>query len=132
MFFLKTSPLSTSLLKGKRFISLLIALSTLLFYHQAYAADVIRIGSKRFTENQILATLTANVMRQHGYTVDVLYNIGTNHSPRSMLLEGKIDLYWEYTGTAYKLYLHGNDENIQNNPGKLYQYVKNADKNNGG
>lgn len=58
------------------------------------------IGSKDFTESVILAEMLAQMLEKRGIAVERIYELGGN-VPHDSLLSGKIDVYPEYTGTAY-------------------------------
>ncbi|MBL0085784.1 MAG: ABC transporter permease subunit [Ideonella sp.] len=62
------------------------------------ASDVLRIGSKRFTEAYILAEVLAQTARPHA-TVEVQSGLGNTAIVYAALRAGSIDLYPEYTGT---------------------------------
>jgi osmoprotectant transport system permease protein len=58
------------------------------------------VGSKDFTESAILAEIVAQMLEARGVTVERKFELGGN-LPHDALLSGNIDLYPEYTGTAY-------------------------------
>ena len=63
--------------------------------------EVIVVGSKNFTEQVILGELLAQVVeRDTGLTVDRRLNLGGTIICDRALLNGDIDMYVEYTGTA--------------------------------
>ncbi|MBP7913960.1 MAG: ABC transporter permease subunit [Vitreoscilla sp.] len=64
----------------------------------AWAAEPLRIGSKRFTESYILAEVLAETARPHG-PVEVKAGLGNTAIVYEALRAGSIDLYPEYTGT---------------------------------
>ncbi|MDK1374071.1 MULTISPECIES: glycine betaine ABC transporter substrate-binding protein [unclassified Sinorhizobium] len=64
----------------------------------ATAKDVV-VGGKNFTEQQIMAEMTSQLLRAKGFTVDKRDGLGT--APLRQAQEaGQIDVYWEYTGTS--------------------------------
>ncbi len=64
----------------------------------ATAKDIV-VGGKNFTEQQIMAEMTSQLLRSRGFTVDKRDGLGT--APLRQAQEaGQIDLYWEYTGTS--------------------------------
>jgi osmoprotectant transport system permease protein len=64
-------------------------------------AKVIRIGSKNFTEQFILAELTAQLIEKStDLKVERKFNLGGTMICHNALLAGEIDLYPEYTGTG--------------------------------
>lgn len=62
--------------------------------------DPIRVGSKLDTEGIILGQLILLVLEDAGYSVDDRTALGTTSINREGLLNGEIDIYPEYTGTA--------------------------------
>lgn len=60
----------------------------------------ITVGSKDFTESVILAEILAQMLEQKGVTVTRQFELGGNLAHDS-LLSKQIDVYPEYTGTAY-------------------------------
>jgi osmoprotectant transport system permease protein len=58
------------------------------------------VGSKDFTESAILAEIVAQLLEARGVAVERKFELGGN-LPHDGLLAGQIDLYPEYTGTAY-------------------------------
>ncbi|MEO8041945.1 MAG: ABC transporter permease/substrate-binding protein [Acidobacteriota bacterium] len=58
------------------------------------------VGSKDFTESVILAEILAQMLEQNGIVVERQFELGGN-IPHDSLLSGQIDVYPEYTGTAY-------------------------------
>ena len=63
-------------------------------------AQRIVVGSKDFTESAILAEVISQLLEARGIAVERNFELGGN-LPHDALLAGKIDLYPEYTGTAY-------------------------------
>ena len=58
------------------------------------------VGSKDFTESIILAEILAQMLERDGVSVVRQFELGGN-IPHESLLAGQIDVYPEYTGTAY-------------------------------
>lgn len=61
---------------------------------------VVRVGSKDFTESVILAEILAQMLEKRGLTIERNYELGGN-LVHDALLSNQIDVYPEYTGTAY-------------------------------
>jgi osmoprotectant transport system substrate-binding protein len=58
----------------------------------------VSIGSKGFAEEQLLATMTKQVLEKHGFTVT--YNLQVKDPAiGNAVLNGQIDMLWQYTGT---------------------------------
>jgi osmoprotectant transport system permease protein len=64
------------------------------------SARTIRVGSKDFTESVILAELLAQVLEKQGVSVERNFELGGN-VPHNSLISNQLDVYPEYTGTAY-------------------------------
>jgi osmoprotectant transport system substrate-binding protein len=60
----------------------------------------VRVGSKDFTEEFILGEMYALVLENHGMKVERKLNLGGTPVAQAGLVNGQIDLYPEYTGTA--------------------------------
>jgi osmoprotectant transport system permease protein len=58
------------------------------------------VASKDFTESILLAEIVAQLLEARGVGVERQYELGGN-LPHDALVAGRIDLYPEYTGTAY-------------------------------
>ena len=63
------------------------------------AAQVVRVGSKNFTEQFVLAELYAQALEAAGVKVERKLNLGGTLIAHKALEEKQIDLYPEYTGT---------------------------------
>ncbi|WP_456291936.1 glycine betaine ABC transporter substrate-binding protein [Pseudomonas sp. AK106] len=84
---------------------------------------VLRIGARVFTEQTMLAELTAQYLRDKGYQVQITGGLGSNLA-RSAQESGQLDLLWEYTGVSLVAYNHV-DEKLDS--GQTYQRVKELD-----
>jgi len=70
----------------------------------------ITIGSKNFTEQMILAEIIAqHLERTTTYKIQRRFNLGSIHIVHHAIVRGDIDIYPEYTGTAYRTILKKND-----------------------
>ncbi|MFI7674778.1 glycine betaine ABC transporter substrate-binding protein [Actinophytocola sp. NPDC049390] len=61
----------------------------------------IRVGSKNFTEQILLAYIAEVALSAAGADVEDLSNIQGSNAVRQALEVGDLDLYWEYTGTSW-------------------------------
>lgn len=87
------------------------------------------VGSKEFTEQLVLGQITIQLLEANGFEVEDKTGLGGSSVCREALMSGEIDLYWEYTGTAWMAHL-GNDTPITESE-ECYQKVKKADEENG-
>lgn len=87
-------------------IALLLG-AALLFAGFAQAAEkpLIRIGARVFTEQAVLAEITAQYLRANGFDVRVTTGLGSNIA-RQAQETGQLDLMWEYTGVSLVSYNH--------------------------
>lgn len=110
-------------------ISLILVLSASLIGCGASKGDVIKVGSKDFTEQLILGQITLIALENAGFEVEDKTNVAGSDKVRSALTNEDIDVYWEYTGTAWLMHLQ-NDEAITDAE-EAYTLVKEADDANG-
>lgn len=64
----------------------------------------LRIGSKPFAEEELLAAITRIVLDRHGYTVDDSIHAADPAIDRG-LRDGTVDMLWQYTGTELEEFL---------------------------
>nr|WP_321502129.1 glycine betaine ABC transporter substrate-binding protein [uncultured Dethiosulfovibrio sp.] len=89
----------------------------------AHAAKV-TVGAKNFTEQYVVGEMMALLLENAGF--DVSRKMGTGSSiTRTALTTGQTDLYAEYTGTAWPLYLK--HEGKVDDAKELYDRVKAED-----
>jgi len=60
----------------------------------------VAVGSKDFTESALLAEIVAQMLEARGVSVERRFELGGN-LPHEALVAGTLDLYPEYTGTAF-------------------------------
>ena len=61
---------------------------------------VVVLGSKNFTEQEVLGEIVAGLLESRGFTVERRLNLGGTTLCHEALRTGQVDLYVEYTGTA--------------------------------
>lgn len=99
-------------------------LLTITFTVQMASAASVVVGGKGFTEQLLLAEITNQYLSANGYDVQLKTGMGTS-LVRKALENRQVDLYWEYTGTAF-LTFHKNK--FANQPGsEIYAAVKAKD-----
>jgi osmoprotectant transport system substrate-binding protein len=81
------------------------------------------VGGKNFTEQQLMAEMTAQLLRAKGYTVDTRTGFATTGIRREQE-GGLIDVYWEYTGTSLMTF---NNVMQKLGPQEAYARVKELD-----
>ena len=92
----------------------------------SFAEKKIVVGGKNFTEQYILSGIAKILLEKNGFDVELRTGVGSTVA-RQSLENGQIDLYYEYTGTAYTIYYKQNDKSIMTDRFKCYNWVKNAD-----
>jgi osmoprotectant transport system substrate-binding protein len=96
----------------------------------ATAEKQVTVGGKNFTEQYILASFAKVLLENNGFKVNMKTGVGSSVA-RQALEHGQIDMYFEYTGTAYTVFHKQGDKDIMSNAEKVYQWVKDADGKNG-
>jgi osmoprotectant transport system substrate-binding protein len=86
------------------------------------AADLV-VGGKNFTEQLLMAEMTARLLQAKGYDVDKRVGLGSVVL-RQAQEAGQIDVYWEYTGTSLITY---NKVKERLSPAETYRRVKELD-----
>ncbi|WP_165438301.1 glycine betaine ABC transporter substrate-binding protein [Pseudonocardia sediminis] len=84
------------------------------------------VGGKDISEEQsILCEITAAALREARATVTSRCDIGGTEATRQALLDGEIDVYWEYTGTAWEVFLRQSQKILD--AGRLHDLVRQRD-----
>ena len=84
--------------------------------------DVVKIGSKNFTEQFIIANIVGQFLESKGVKVNTdMLGLGSTALTHQAIVNGEIDLYCEYTGTGLTTILK---EPAIPDPEECYQRVK--------
>ena len=111
-------------------VFVLVVVALLFHPIHGFGEKQITIGGKNFTEQYILSEFAKIVLEKNGFEVILRTGVGSTVARRS--LESKqIDLYYEYTGTAYTVYHKQRDRSIMTHREKCYDWVKKADASKG-
>ena len=86
----------------------------------AKSTDSIRVGSKDFTENEIVSEVYALALENAGYKVTRVFDVSSSLIHQSIVSD-EIDLYPEYTGTGLISILK---EEPLTDPQQVYEKVK--------
>lgn len=70
-----------------------------------FSGATFTVGSKEFTENVILGKITIDALRAAGAKVNDKTDLTGSTIVREALTSGSIDMYWDYAGTGWELYL---------------------------
>jgi osmoprotectant transport system substrate-binding protein len=90
-----------------------------------------RVGSKEFTENILLGEIAVQALRATGADVGGLSSITGSTNVRTALTAGEVDMYWDYTGTGWTVYLKREPSAAPKDSQQLYEAVAQADAANG-
>src|SRR5271156_6960277 len=85
-------------------------------------AQTVKVGSKNFTEQFIVAEIYAQALEAAGIKAQTRTNLGATLIAHAALLNGDIDLYPEYTGTAMAHVVKGD---LSGSAEQTYETVKN-------
>ncbi|MGH8896361.1 MAG: glycine betaine ABC transporter substrate-binding protein [Egibacteraceae bacterium] len=89
----------------------------------------VTVGSKEFTEQQIVGKMTVLALRAAGASVTDQTGLQGTMVVRQALESSEIDMYWEYTGTGWINILQRTE--LLGGPQEYYQRIKEADAKNG-
>ena len=111
----------------KNLLFLCLVLAMMGFPGVSWAQDkALVIGGKNFTEQYILPEMAKILLEKQGFKVTLKTGVGSTVL-RQALENGQVDLCFEYTGSAYTVYLKQEDRAIMTDPEKVFQYVTEAD-----
>lgn len=113
---------------GRPLISLILTLVLVLgiTWGCSPADNQVIVGSKADTEQKILGHLTVELLEAHGYDTVDRTGLGGTAAVREALETEAIDIYWEYTSTAWMAHL-GNDEPLEH-PERAHAVVAEEDR----
>lgn len=85
-----------------------------------------RVGSKRFSEQEILAAIAMQSIQANAENADIVDESGLGGTAQiwRALTNGEIDQYWTYTNTQWNQ-IHGK-ESVINDSDEIYSEVKNV------
>ena len=94
---------------------------------QAALARTLVVGGKGYTEQLLMAEMTSQLLTAKGFQVETRAGFDTNALRREQEA-GRIDLYWEYTGTSLREF---NKITERLTPAETYNRVKQLDAHKG-
>ena len=112
----------------KKLITIMIAAAFLMLPMTTLAAGPVKVASKGFTEQVILGKIMVQLLKNRKIPVEDKTSLGGTNVNREALLQGQIDVYMEYTGTAW-LSLFKQKEVVRDAMG-LFNKVKEFDEKN--
>ncbi len=86
----------------------------------------VSIGSKAFGEEYLLAYMTQDVLKAHGFNVTYTFN-AADKAIGTALQSGTIDMYWQYTGTELGTYLNLTPGSYPTNLTQAFNFVQQKD-----
>ena len=109
----------------KKLILLLTALTLMVLPMSAIAKTPVKVASKAFTEQVILGKIMVNLLKDRGIPVEDRTSLGGTNVNREALVQGQIDVYMEYTGTAWLSFFKKKE--VVRDADQLYAKVKAED-----
>ncbi|WP_227132841.1 glycine betaine ABC transporter substrate-binding protein [Halorubellus salinus] len=82
----------------------------------------VAVGGKQFTEQLVLSNISTQLLESKDFGVSAKYPVGGSVANYKAVKSGRVDHYWEYTGTAWKNFLNHTEEKIRD-PEQLYENV---------
>jgi osmoprotectant transport system substrate-binding protein len=113
----------------RKLLSSLLVLCFLAVPLPVFGAGPVNVGSKGFTEQVILGKIMVYLLKDRGIPVKDRTSLGGTKVNREALEQGQIDVYMEYTGTAWFNFF--NKKEAVRDPMGLYEKVKAMDAKNG-
>ncbi|MEA1968330.1 MAG: glycine betaine ABC transporter substrate-binding protein [Thermodesulfobacteriota bacterium] len=112
----------------KKVLLFIVAISFLLLPMGVFAGNPVKVGSKGFTEQIILGKIMVNLLKDRGIPVVDQTSLGGTNVNREALKQGQIDVYMEYTGTAWLTFFKKKE--VVRDAVKLFDKVKCIDAKN--
>ena len=109
--------------RHKTALGSLLPLSVLLLVSNCGPGDSVVVGSKNFTESVLLGEIVAQKLEERGIPVERRLNLGGSFICHNAQINGQLDIYVEYTGTAYTAILELSGEK---SPGRVRAIVDSA------
>jgi len=109
----------------KKLVVFLIVLGFMAIPLNAFSGDPVNVASKGFTEQVILGKIMVNLLKDRGIPVKDRTSLGGTKVCREALEQGQIDVYMEYTGTAWMTFFKMKE--TVRDPMGLYEKVKAID-----
>jgi osmoprotectant transport system substrate-binding protein len=112
----------------KKIITFLTLLAFLIIPISSFAGAPVKVASKNFTEQLVLGQIMLQLLKSKGIPVVDKTNLGGTNVNREALKQGQIDVYMEYTGTAWLTFFKKKE--IVRDPMALFEKIKAFDKKN--
>jgi osmoprotectant transport system substrate-binding protein len=105
-------------------VSLPVTKTGMIARDAANAAVTLRIGSKNFTEQRVLAEIFAQGLASAGYKVRTELDLGDERAALAALRAGRVDAYPEYTGTALTSFFGVRVRAVPKDPEAAYEKAR--------
>jgi osmoprotectant transport system substrate-binding protein len=92
--------------------------------HDSNAAVTLRIGSKNFTEQEVLGEIYAQGLAAAGYKVQARLDLGDQDALLRAVEKSRIDAYPEYTGTALLAFFGKRSDDIPRGDQAAYEEAR--------
>jgi osmoprotectant transport system substrate-binding protein len=89
-------------------------------------SGTLSIGAKSFAEEELMAQMTVDVLQAHGFTVNFTFK-AADKAIGTALVDGNIDMYWQYTGTELTDYLNLSTGSFPTDLAQAFTFVQKAD-----
>ena len=103
---------------------LIVLVMTALLFSIGFSADRLSVGAKNFTEQYIVGSMISQLLEANDFRISEDFGM-SSFAVRTALTTGQLDLYPDYTGTAWVSYL--DQESVVRDPIELYNKVKKMD-----
>jgi len=113
----------------KKLFIFLVALSFVAVPLNGFAGGPVNVASKGFTEQVILGKIMVVLLKDRGIPVKDRTSLGGTNVCREALKQGQIDVYMEYTGTAWMTFFKKKE--VVRDPMGLFKKVAAVDAKNG-
>jgi len=112
----------------KKIVALLVVLAFLAVPSVALSGAPVKVASKNFTEQIVLGKIMVYLLQDRGIPVEDRTNLGGTNVNREALMQGQVDLYMEYTGTAWLTFFK--KKKLVRDSSELFEKVKAVDAKN--
>lgn len=110
----------------KKIVPFVVLMTLIIYPMSSFAKQPIKVASKGFTEQVILGKIMVALLKDRKIPVEDRTSLGGTNVNREALEQGQIDVYMEYTGTAW-LSLFKKKEVVRDAM-ELYKKVKSEDE----
>ena len=106
-------------------VVLVVSLALLIGCGEDEDNPTITVASKPFTEQLILGNMLLELLDYHDYPTEDRLSLGETDVLRPSMVNGEVDVYWEYTGTVLLTVMH---HEPVGDPDEAYRLVQEYDE----